>query len=129
MTKPIHTDRVIALLNRLASDNEHERAAAGFLLAEMAKGAQKTVAEYVRSQVAFTAFTLSEPTNIRSPTTRLSREESSETLRSLMHAIRDYSIEHLTEWEQQFIDSVLDRWPTIITSRQKETIDRIIQKL
>lgn len=129
MSEP-QTDRVIRLLNLLASDNAQERATAGEKLANMAREGEKTVAEFVRASLSFTAWTIGPPEPPQPLSSiRLDQRASAALLDDLEVAIHAGEPEVLTAWEREFADDILARRPTHITQRQARAITRAVDKL
>lgn len=130
MTQPKHTDRVVRLLNMLASDVEQERATVGATLARMAREEGKTVAEFVRSQLNFTAWVVGppEPRN-GGQTVTLDRAESRNLLSTLGLAVGMGNPDRLSAWERHFADDILRRDPSRVSIRQADIIQRIMRKL
>lgn len=112
----------------LASANEQERATAGAKLAEMAREKEKTVAEFVRETLSFTAWAIG-PAEPKSSGMVIGKWETANLLADLDLAVMMSEPERLTAWERQFTDDILRRKPTYMTERQAQVVKRIHAKL
>lgn len=112
----------------LASANEQERATAGSKLAEMAREKEKTIAEFVRETLSFTAWAIG-PAEPKSSGMVIGKWETANLLADLELAVQMGVPEMLTAWERQFTDDILRKKPTYMTERQAKVVTRIHAKL
>lgn len=100
----------------------------GASLAKMAREQEKTVAEFVRAELSFTAWTVGPP-EPKASSMALGKWETSDLLADLELAVSMGTPHALSSWERDFADDIT-RWkPTFMTEKQAQTIKKIIAKL
>lgn len=131
------SNRLAALLNMLASDNDGERANAARMIATMAKKEGKLVSDFVMTggspQIIYRDRIVEKPVYRDRPAEPFGKRTGTREFDDIITKLRDIRRHHsdiLDAWEEQFIDDVATIYSheMFLTPRQVRSAEKIIRK-